>query len=107
MSEPDNRQAARANLLSAALREIDSLAERRRWSEQTHRDARQLIALSVQGTTGPSEIGQRFQAIARTMGRADRSQTWQVIRRVVSAGLRDQLDRVYRTRLPRSSERRR
>jgi hypothetical protein len=98
MSERDKRQPARASLLSAALREIDSLAERRRWSEQTHHDARQLIALGAEGTTGPSEIGQRFQAIARTIGRADRSRTWQVIRRVVSTGLRDQLDRVYRTR---------
>ncbi len=99
MSEPDKRRPARASLLSAALREIDSLAERRRWSEQTHRDARQLVTLSAEGTTGPSEIGQRFGAIARTIGRADRSRTWQVIRRVVSAGLRDQLDRVYRSRL--------
>lgn len=99
MSEPGKRQPARASLLGAALREIDSLAERHRWSEQTHRDARQLATLGVEGTTGPSEIGQRFRAIARTIGRADRSQTWQVIRRVVSAGLRNQLDRVYRTKL--------
>jgi hypothetical protein len=99
MSERDKLQPARASALSAALREIDSLAERRRWSEQTRRDARHLIALSVEGLTGPAEIGQRFRALARTIKRADRSQTWQVLRRVVSAGLRAQLDRVYRTGL--------
>jgi hypothetical protein len=99
MSHQGKRRADSSNTLDAAVREIDSLAQRRHWSEQTRREAQRLITTSSAGTTGPSEIGQRFKAIARTIGRAERARFWQAIRRVVPARLRSDLDAVYRSKL--------
>ena len=90
------RQTSIANALRGAVNEIDSLAARGRWREPDRREARELLRISAEGTTGPREIAERFRAVARALGRADRARTWQAIRRVAAPGLRTQLDKVYR-----------
>jgi hypothetical protein len=81
---------------SAAHREIDALAERGGWSENARADAHSLVETVIGGTTGPREIGNRYRAIAKPLGRASRARLWQVVRRVARSGLRTLLDDVYR-----------
>jgi len=94
-----SRQVTVANVLRAAVSEVDSLAGRRAWTDQDRREVHALLAMSASGNIGPREIAERFRAVARSMGRADRAKTWQTIRRVAGPGLRALLDSVYRNRL--------
>ena len=80
----------------AAHREIDALAGRERWSDAARADAHALVDTVIAGTTGPREIGNRYRAIAKRLGRAGRARLWQVVRRVARSGLRTLLDAVYR-----------
>ncbi len=84
------------NARAAAHREIDALAGRAGWSDAARADAHALVDTVAAGTTGPREIGNRYRAIAKPLGRASRARLWQVLRRVARSGLRTLLDGVYR-----------
>jgi hypothetical protein len=85
-----------SNVIEAAHREVDALADRGSWSDAARGSSHDVVTAGAGGTTGPREIAQRYRSLVRGLDRASRARLWQVLRRVANPGLRAQLDRVYR-----------